>query len=153
LFVYSFTPPSRIFHLYGDVTITGKGLQNLVLYSALRAFEQRGIFIMLRHRASVFFRSYPKDRLIKSPLTPHNGSTCGGSIVTRTLKNCHKNISISKYHYYTCTQHKCYQENLFPSSVYIFEQKKIVDKEKMILSSYHMWQAQFYVNHSPAVMS
>jgi hypothetical protein len=56
---------SRIFHLYGDVTIAGeglqnlglssalsaieqgriKGLQNLGLCSALRAFEQGGIFI------------------------------------------------------------------------------------------------------------
>ena len=36
---------SRIFHLYGDVTITGEGLQNLDLCSALRAFEQGGIFI------------------------------------------------------------------------------------------------------------
>jgi hypothetical protein len=37
---------SRIFHLYGDVTITGEELQNLVLCSALTAFEQGGIFIM-----------------------------------------------------------------------------------------------------------
>jgi hypothetical protein len=33
--------------LYGDVTTAGKGLQNLGLYSALRAFEQGGIFIVL----------------------------------------------------------------------------------------------------------
>jgi hypothetical protein len=38
--------PSRIFHLYGDVTIAGEGLQNLGLCSALRAFEQEGIFIV-----------------------------------------------------------------------------------------------------------
>jgi hypothetical protein len=37
---------SRIFHLYGDVTIIGEGLQNLGLCSALRAFEQGGIFIV-----------------------------------------------------------------------------------------------------------
>jgi hypothetical protein len=39
---------SRIFHLhvYGDVTITGEGLQNLGLCSALRAFEQEEIFIL-----------------------------------------------------------------------------------------------------------
>jgi hypothetical protein len=30
---------SRIVHLFGDVTITGEGLQNLGLCSALRAFE------------------------------------------------------------------------------------------------------------------
>jgi hypothetical protein len=40
---------SRIFHLYGDVTITGEGLQNLGLCSALEAFEQGGIF-MVPHR-------------------------------------------------------------------------------------------------------
>jgi hypothetical protein len=36
----------RIFHLYGVVTIAGEGLQNLGLCSALRAFEQGGIFIV-----------------------------------------------------------------------------------------------------------
>ena len=40
------TSRSRIFHLYGDVTITGEGLQNLGLCSALSAFEQGGIFIV-----------------------------------------------------------------------------------------------------------
>jgi hypothetical protein len=50
-----FTSRSRIFHLYGDVTITGVGLQKLDLCSALRAFEQGGIFIvphLLWHGAS-----------------------------------------------------------------------------------------------------
>jgi hypothetical protein len=37
---------SRIFHLYGDVTIAGEELQNLGLCSALRAFELGGIFIV-----------------------------------------------------------------------------------------------------------
>jgi hypothetical protein len=46
LIIYGFTSRSRIFHLYGDVTIAGEGLQNLGLCSALRAFEQGGIFIM-----------------------------------------------------------------------------------------------------------
>jgi hypothetical protein len=32
LIVDSFTSRSRIFHLYGDVTITGEGLQNLGAY-------------------------------------------------------------------------------------------------------------------------
>jgi hypothetical protein len=40
------TSRSRIFHLYGDVTIAGEGLQNFGLCSALRAFEQGGIFIV-----------------------------------------------------------------------------------------------------------
>jgi hypothetical protein len=57
LIVYSFTFCSRIFNLYGYVTITGEGLQNLDLCSALRAFEQGEIFIVpspLWHGASVF---------------------------------------------------------------------------------------------------
>jgi hypothetical protein len=55
--IYGFMSRSRIFHLYGDLTIAGEGLQNLGLCSALRAFEQGGIFIvprLLRHGASVF---------------------------------------------------------------------------------------------------
>jgi hypothetical protein len=40
------TSRSRIFHLYVHVTITGEGLQNLGQCSALRAFEQGGIFIV-----------------------------------------------------------------------------------------------------------
>jgi hypothetical protein len=35
-----------IFYLYGDVTIAGEGLQILGPCSALRAFEQGGIFIV-----------------------------------------------------------------------------------------------------------
>jgi hypothetical protein len=46
LIIYGFTSRSRIFHLYGDVIIAGEGLQNLGLCSALRAFEQGGIFIV-----------------------------------------------------------------------------------------------------------
>jgi hypothetical protein len=52
-----FTSRSRIFHLNGDVNIAGEGLQNLGLCSALRAFEQWGIFIVLHllwHGASIF---------------------------------------------------------------------------------------------------
>jgi hypothetical protein len=46
LIIYGFTSRSRIFHLYGDVTIAGEGLQNLGLCSALMAIEQGGIFIV-----------------------------------------------------------------------------------------------------------
>jgi hypothetical protein len=37
-----------LLHLYryGDVTIAGEGQQNLGICSALRAFEQEGIFIV-----------------------------------------------------------------------------------------------------------
>jgi hypothetical protein len=48
---------SRIFHLYGHVTIAGERLQILGLCSALRAFEQGGIFILphlLWQQISVF---------------------------------------------------------------------------------------------------
>jgi hypothetical protein len=45
---------------YGDVTIAGEGLQNLGLCSALKAFEQGGIFI----GASVF--------LVSSKGPPHS---------------------------------------------------------------------------------
>jgi hypothetical protein len=57
LIIYGFTFRSIIFHLYGEVTITGEGLQNLGLCLALRAFEQEEIFIVpqsLWHWASVF---------------------------------------------------------------------------------------------------
>jgi hypothetical protein len=33
LIIYGFMFRSRIFHLYGDVTIAGEGLQNLGLYA------------------------------------------------------------------------------------------------------------------------
>jgi hypothetical protein len=52
-----YVPLKNISLKYGDVTITGEGLQNLGLCSALRAFEQGGIFIvphLMRHGASVF---------------------------------------------------------------------------------------------------
>jgi hypothetical protein len=48
LIIYGFTSHSRIFHLYGDLTIAGEELQNLGQCSALRAFEQGGIFIVPR---------------------------------------------------------------------------------------------------------
>jgi hypothetical protein len=46
LIIYDITSRSGIFHLYGNVTIDGKGLQNLDLCSALRAFKQGEIFIV-----------------------------------------------------------------------------------------------------------
>jgi hypothetical protein len=56
-----------------DDTITGEGLQNLGLYSALRASEQGGIFIMphlLRHGESfILVSTEGADRPIQSPLT------------------------------------------------------------------------------------
>jgi hypothetical protein len=46
MIIHGFTPCSRIFHTYREVTIAGEGLQNIGLCSALRAFEQEGIFIV-----------------------------------------------------------------------------------------------------------
>jgi hypothetical protein len=76
LIIYCFTTRSRIFNLYGDVTITGEGFQNLGLCSALRAFEQGRVFIVphLLPQGPWFFQSHPKDPPppIQLPLTTHN---------------------------------------------------------------------------------
>jgi hypothetical protein len=82
-----FYVPLKNFHLYGDVTIAGEGLQNLGLWSALRAFEQGGIFIvphLLWHGTSVF--------PVSSEGPPHSvasydtrGGVHGGSILTLIL--------------------------------------------------------------------
>jgi hypothetical protein len=45
--LYCFKSRSRIFHLYGDVTITDEGLQNSGLCSALRAFYLRNFCHMI----------------------------------------------------------------------------------------------------------
>jgi hypothetical protein len=52
--------------LYGDVTITGEGIQNLGLCSALRA-------VVYRASGPRFIWSHPKDRPIQSLLTIHKG--------------------------------------------------------------------------------
>jgi hypothetical protein len=46
LLINGFMSRTRIFPLYGDVTIAGEGLKNLGLCWAVRAFEQGGIFIV-----------------------------------------------------------------------------------------------------------
>jgi hypothetical protein len=70
--IYCFTSRSRIFYLYGEVNITSEGLQNLGLCSALRAFEQGGIFTCC-DMGPRFFRYHLKDWPIQSPLTTHKG--------------------------------------------------------------------------------
>jgi hypothetical protein len=71
-----FYVPLKSFSLiYGDVTITGEGLQNLGLYSELRAFEQGAIFIVphvLWHGASDFLVS-SEGPPHSFPLTTHKG--------------------------------------------------------------------------------
>jgi hypothetical protein len=68
LIIYGFTSRSRIFHLNGDVTITGEGLQILGLRSALRTFDrpEGGIFSVpkLLDTGPLFFCYHPKDRPI-----------------------------------------------------------------------------------------
>jgi hypothetical protein len=45
-----FTSRSRIFQIYGDITNTVEGLQNVGLCSALRAFEQgAGAIVIVPH--------------------------------------------------------------------------------------------------------
>jgi hypothetical protein len=71
LIIYGITSHSRIFHLYGDVTIACNWLQNLGLCSALRAFEQSCHTCC--DTGPRFFRSHQKDRPILSPLTTREG--------------------------------------------------------------------------------
>jgi hypothetical protein len=81
------TVGGTLVHSYGDITMAGDwGLQNLGLSSALRAFEQGGIFIMphlLWHGASVSSVSSegppPFSRLLQ-----HTGG-CWGPILTWIL--------------------------------------------------------------------
>jgi hypothetical protein len=61
LIIDCFMSRSRIFRLYEDITITGEWLQNLCLCSALRAFEQGGIFIvplLLWHKSFLGFSGF-----------------------------------------------------------------------------------------------
>jgi hypothetical protein len=41
-----YAPPKKFSLIYEDVTITGEGLQNLGLRSAIKVFEKGGIFIV-----------------------------------------------------------------------------------------------------------
>jgi hypothetical protein len=46
MIIYSFTSRQEFTFIYGEVTIAGEGQQDLGPCSALRAFEQGGIFIV-----------------------------------------------------------------------------------------------------------
>jgi hypothetical protein len=75
LVIYCFTSRSKFVHLYGDVTITGEGLQNLGLCSALRALE-REVSLSCHtccRTGPRFYRSHQKDGPIQSPRKIHNG--------------------------------------------------------------------------------
>ena len=78
LIIYGFTSRLRIFHLYGDVTFAGEGLQNLGLCSALRACTPMNREGSLSCHTCCdtgprFFRSYPKDCPIQLPFTTRKG--------------------------------------------------------------------------------
>jgi hypothetical protein len=90
---YGFTSRSRIFHVYGDVTIAGEGLQNLGLCSALRAFEQGEIFIVPRNLgfSGLIRRTAPFSRLLQ------HTRGCGRSILTRILTGTVLNAPLTKY--------------------------------------------------------
>jgi hypothetical protein len=81
LFIYCFTSCSRIFHLYGDVTITGEELQILGVCSALVAFEQGEILIVTRglNFSGLILRTTPFCRFLR------HTRGCGESILTRIL--------------------------------------------------------------------
>jgi hypothetical protein len=70
-----FPVPLNNFHLYGDVTIAGEGLQNVGLCSVLRTFQRKGSLSchICCDTGPRFFRFHPKDRPIHSPLTTHKG--------------------------------------------------------------------------------
>ena len=87
--IYGFTSHSRIFHLYGDITIAGEGLQNLGLCSALWACEQGGMFIvphLLWHGTSIIPVSSEGPPQSVASLWHTWG--CGGSILTRIHGVC-----------------------------------------------------------------
>jgi hypothetical protein len=81
LIIYGITSWSRIFHLYGDVTIAGEGLQNLGLCSALRAFLYRATPTVTR---DLGFSGLIRRTATFSRLLRHMRG-CGGSILTRIL--------------------------------------------------------------------
>jgi hypothetical protein len=75
LIVYGFTSRSRIFHLYGNVTTAGEGLQNLGLSRRSGPLSRERSLSCHTYcdTGPRFFRSHPKDCPIQSPLT-----TCMG---------------------------------------------------------------------------
>jgi hypothetical protein len=96
LIIYGFTSCSRIFFLL----ITGEGLQNVGLCSALRALNREGsspwhTYFDTRPR---FFRSHPKDRGVQSPFTIHKG--VWRSILTRILMSTYFEACIEVFSYW-----------------------------------------------------
>jgi hypothetical protein len=97
LIIYGITSRSRIFHLYGDVTIVGEGLQNLGLCLALSGPLSREGSLSChtfcdtgpRGFSGLIRRTAPFNRLLQ-----HTWG-CGGSILTRILTGIfHQSINL-----------------------------------------------------------
>jgi hypothetical protein len=74
LIIYCFMSRSRIFHLYGDITITSERLQKFrPMLMVLRALEQGGSlsYHTCYDMGPRFFRSHLKDHPTELPLTTH----------------------------------------------------------------------------------
>jgi hypothetical protein len=69
--LFIITSRSRVFHLYGDVTINGEGLPILGLCSGPLSKEGSLSCHTCCDRRPRFIRSHPKDQPIQSPLTTH----------------------------------------------------------------------------------
>jgi hypothetical protein len=95
LIIYCFTSRSRIFHLYGDVIITGTGLQNARRSGPLSREGSLPCHTCC-DTGPRFLRSHPKEWGIQSLLTTHEGMrTCGGSILTRILTGTDREETLS----------------------------------------------------------
>jgi hypothetical protein len=86
LIIYGFTSRSRIFHLYGDVTIASEGLQNFwPMLCAQGLWARRGLYratpAVTRDLGffGLIWRTAPISCLLR-----HTWG-CGGSIITRIL--------------------------------------------------------------------
>jgi hypothetical protein len=97
LFIYCIPFRSRIFHLYGDVTIAGEGLQNLGLCWAPRVFELGGSLSCHTY----FDTGLGFTGLIRraAPFSRHLRHTrgCGEPILTQILRGPHVVASLISY--------------------------------------------------------
>jgi hypothetical protein len=98
LIIYCFTSRTRIFHLNGDVTITGEGLQNKAYAWRSGPMSREGSLSCHTccNMGPRITRPHQKDQnwqnFIQSPLVTHKG--CGGYILTRIFIGPH---SVASY--------------------------------------------------------
>jgi hypothetical protein len=79
LIIYGFTSRSRIFHLYGDITIAGEGLQNLGLWAGRDLYHATPTVTRDLGFSGLILRTTPFSRLLR------HTRGYGGSILTRIL--------------------------------------------------------------------